>query len=106
MARDIVEKHGFKEKETAQILGLSQSAVSRYLTKDRGNQLEVKNADGIQPLIDQMVTFLIHEPHKKMEIMNLFCQTCQKIRENGLMCELCHKEMTPWSKDCSFCNSP
>ena len=33
MAKTIVEKHGLNEKQAAELLGLSQSAVSRYVGK-------------------------------------------------------------------------
>ena len=104
MARSIVEKHGLKEKETAELLGLSQSAVSRYMTRGRGNLIEIESTVEVQLLIDQMVSFLVREPHKKREIMELFCQTCKTIREKGLMCNLCRKEMPKeWAEACVFC---
>ena len=107
MARTIVEKHGLKEKETANILGLSQSAVSRYINRGRGNLIEIENSIEVSTLIDQMVTFLVKEPHKKREIMDLFCQTCKTVREQGLMCSLCQKEMhKEWSEACAFCKDP
>ena len=107
MARTIVEKHGLKEKETANILGLSQSAVSRYMNRGRGNLIEIENSIEVSTLIDQMVTFLVKEPHKKREIMDLFCQTCKTVREQGLMCSLCQKEMhKDWGAACAFCKEP
>jgi predicted transcriptional regulator len=108
MARNIVEKHGFKEKETATLLGLSQSAVSRYMTRDRGNNLnEIENTVEVKLLIDQMVTYVVKEPSKKIEVMELFCQTCKAIREKGLMCSLCRKEMSKeWAEACVFCQCP
>lgn len=107
MARSIVEKHGLKEKETAALLGLSQSAVSRYMTRNRGNNLlEIEKAVEVQVLIDQMVTCLVKEPEKKHEIMLLFCRTCKTIREKGLMCDLCKKEMDKeWAEACAFCQA-
>ena len=66
MARQIVEKHGFNEQETARLLGLSQSAVSRYISKERGNLLAIEGTTEILALIDQMVLFLIKEPAKKV----------------------------------------
>ncbi len=107
MARSIVEKHGLKEKETATLLGLSQSAVSRYMTRNRGNNLlEIEKAVEVQVLIDQMVTYLVKEPEKKHEIMLLFCRTCKTIREKGLMCALCKKEMDKeWAEACAFCQA-
>ena len=104
MARSIVEKHGLNEKQTADLLGLSQSAVSRYVGRERGNLLTIENSTEVLALIDQMVTFLIKEPDNKAEILNLFCQTCTAIREKGLMCSYCQKEMPPqWAKSCLFC---
>ena len=104
MARSIVEKHGLNEKQTAELLGLSQSAVSRYVNKERGNLLAIENATEVLTLIDQMVTHLIKEPNNKTEILKLFCQTCKAIREKGLMCPHCQKEMPQeWAENCFFC---
>ena len=106
MARDIVEKHGMKEKQVAEILGLSQSAISRYTTKDRGNIITLENEPEVQKLISQMTTFLIYEPHKKKEILELFCATCETIRKKGLMCQLCKERMhKKWAESCTFCSS-
>ena len=104
MARQIVEKHGLNEKQTAELLGLSQSAVSRYVSKERGNLLTIENVTEVLALIDQMVTFLIKEPNNKTEFLKLFCQTCIAIREKGLMCPYCQKEMSrEWAENCLFC---
>lgn len=104
MARSIVEKHGLNEKQTADLLGLSQSAVSRYIGRERGNILSIEGATEVVALIDQMVTHLIKEPGNKAEILKLFCQTCQTIREKGLMCTHCQKEMPQeWAEKCVFC---
>jgi predicted transcriptional regulator len=104
MARSIVEKHGLNEKQTADILGLSQSAVSRYIGRERGNLLEIEGTTEVIALIDQMVTHLIEQPDNKAEFLKLFCQTCQTIREKGLMCAHCQKEMPlDWAAKCLFC---
>jgi len=106
LARTIVEKHGMKEKQAAEILGLSQSAISRYVTKGRGNIITIENVAEVQTLIDQMAAFLMHKPDQKMEILKLFCQTCKIIREKGLMCQLCQKNAyKTWIETCSFCRS-
>lgn len=107
MARTIVEKHGLTEKDTAIMLGLSQSAISRYKNRGRGNNLlEIEKTIEVQLLIDQMVTYLVKEPAKKQEIMLLFCQTCKIIREKGLMCNLCRKDMAKeWAEACAFCQA-
>jgi len=105
MAREIVANHGLNEQQTATLLGLSQSAVSRYVNKERGNTLlPVENSSEILTLINQMVTTLIKEPNNKMEVLSLFCETCKAIREKGLMCPHCQKEMPlKWAENCVFC---
>ncbi len=105
MAREIVTNRGFNEQQTAELLGLSQSAVSRYVNKERGNMLlTLENSTEILALINQMVAVLIKEPNNKSEVLELFCQTCQAIRKKGLMCPHCQKEMPKaWAENCLFC---
>ena len=103
MARSILEKHGLNEKQTADLLGLSQSAVSRYVGRERGNLIAIEDTDVIA-LIDQMVTHLVKAPGNKTDLLKLFCQTCTTIREKGLMCTHCQKEMPQaWGEKCFFC---
>ncbi len=108
MARSIVEKHGLNEKQTADLLGLSQSAVSRYVGRERGtNLVAIENTAEVLTLIDQMVLSLIKEPQNKARVLELFCQTCTTIRELGLMCPKCQTEMPrEWAEKCFFCRNP
>ena len=107
MARTIVEKHGMKEKQVAELLGLSQSAISRYTKKNRGSVIAIENVPEVQKLVDQMINLLLHEkPHQTTEILELLCQTCKVIREKGLMCKLCQKKARENLADiCAFCRS-
>jgi predicted transcriptional regulator len=107
MARVLVEKHGLKEQQAAEILGLSQSAISRYATKHRGNIITIEDAPEIQLNIDQMIELLLTERSSRMiDVFELFCQTCKKIREKGLMCQACEKKNAkPTKETCAFCRS-
>lgn len=108
MARTIVEKHGYNEKQTATLLGLSQSAVSRYVSRERGHNLvSIENTPDILTIIDQMVLSLIQEPQNRTKVLELFCETCTSIRERGLMCPKCQTEMPQsWAENCLFCRQP
>ncbi len=104
MARSIVTNHGLNEKQTANLLGLSQSAVSRYVGRGRGNLLELESQKEVTTLIEEMVTTLITEPENKAKVLELFCKTCSAIREKGLMCPKCQGEMPQdWAEKCFFC---
>jgi predicted transcriptional regulator len=103
MARTIVEKHGMKEQQAAEILGLSQSAISRYTSKDRGSTIIIENVPEVQALIDQMINLLMYNSHQTTELLELFCQTCKIIREKGLMCQLCQEKASSTELECDFC---
>jgi predicted transcriptional regulator len=105
MARTIMEKHGYNEKQTATLLGLSQSAISRYAGRERGTNLTgIENTPDVLALIDQMVQSLIQEPQNKTKVLELFCQTCITIRQKGLMCPKCQEQMPKeWAEKCFFC---
>ena len=107
MARTIMENQGMKEQQVAEILGLSQSAISRYTTKERGNIITIENVPEVQVLIDKMVNLLLYKrPHQTTEVLETFCQICKIIREKGLLCELCQKKTgQKWLDMCAFCRS-
>jgi len=106
MARTMLEKHGMKEQQAADILGLSQSAVSRYVNKGRGNLMSIENVPEVQKLIEEMTHFILNEPQKKQEILTLFCVICKTIRRKGLLCTLCKSKMNEaWAESCTFCIS-
>jgi hypothetical protein len=104
LAKELVEKHGLKQDEVAEILGMSQSAVSKYTRKVRGYVIKVNGIDEIEPLIDKMIGVLISETPQREEFLRFFCQTCMTIRKKGLMCQFCQKT-DPKIKveECSFC---
>ena len=107
LARIFMENHGMKEQQVAEILGLSQSAISRYTTKERGNIIAIENVSEVQTLVDKMVNLLLYkESHQTTEVLETFCQICKTIREKGLMCELCQKKSRQkWLETCAFCRS-
>lgn len=107
MARILVEKHGMKERQAAEILGLSQSAISRYATKHRGNIIVIEDVPEVQIHINQMIDLLItRKSFQTIEFLELFCQTCKIVRVKGLMCQPCQKKtIKPSAENCTFCRS-
>jgi predicted transcriptional regulator len=105
LAQTLTMKHQMKEKQVADILGITQSAVSKYNNKIRGTTIPLENLAEIQPIADQMIALLLSNPVPQHEIMALFCQACTLIRSKGLMCQLCQQNQKPEIKDCSFCNN-
>lgn len=109
MAKELVEKHGFKQGQTAELLGISQSAVSKYTRKVRGYLIRIDNVEGVQVHIDSMVMLITSGEFERAKFLRLFCQACEAVRRNGLMCEWCGKAALVLRNDkCNLCfgNSP
>jgi hypothetical protein len=106
IAQELVEEHGLKQGDVAEILGISQSAVSKYTRKVRGYVIKVDNIEEIQPLIDNIVILLMGKTRQRTEFLQLFCQACIVIRKTNIMCEFCRKS-DPKIKieECGFCTS-
>jgi predicted transcriptional regulator len=104
MAKKLVETHQLKQNQVAEILGISQSAVSKYTRQVRGHVLKIENIEELQPLIDRTVNLLVNEDPKRAEFLKLFCQMCTMIRSKGLMCPFCQKADSKIEKEqCNFC---
>lgn len=104
IAKELVEEQGLKQDQVAEILGISQSAVSKYSRKVRGHAIKIDNIEEIQPFIDGMVILLLDQTRQSAELLHLFCQACVAIRKTTLMCQFCQKS-DPRIKieECRFC---
>ena len=107
LSKKLVEQYGMNESQTATILGLSQSAISRYKSKNRGNILKIDLDNEVQELIDQMIKLLLYgDSLETFKILDIFCQTCSIVREKGLLCSYCQqKTKISNPQNCNFCFS-
>jgi predicted transcriptional regulator len=104
LAKELVEVHSLTQNQVAEILGISQSAVSKYTRQVRGHVIKIDNIEEILPLINKMMDLLVNGTSERAEFLRLFCQTCTRIRKKGLMCQFCQKA-DPKIKieECGFC---
>lgn len=106
IAIELAENHGMKQDEVAIILGISQSAVSKYTHKIRGNVIKIENVEGLQPLLSEIIVLIMDETHERREMLRVFCEMCMMIRKSRLMCQFCQKtDPTIEIEECRFCNS-
>jgi len=105
MAQNLIEKHDMNQIEAARVLGVTQSAISKY-NKVRGTTIPLENVPQVQTLADQMITLLMATPVHQTDVMRLFCQACRLIRSQTLMCPLCQQNQDPIIDGCDFCNQP
>jgi predicted transcriptional regulator len=89
IARELTESYGLKQKDVAELLGVTQTAVSKYTSHCRGAIFEVTEVEGVQPVIKKTVLLLAKGELDKYELAEKLCRVCGIIRQSGLMCILC-----------------
>jgi predicted transcriptional regulator len=106
MAIELVENHGLKQDQAAEMLGMSQSAVSKYTRKTRGYVIRIDGITEVEPLITKMVTLLIDGKYQRTEYLTIFCRACKTVQKTGLMCQFCKKaDINGRIRECDFCLS-
>jgi predicted transcriptional regulator len=104
IARELTQSYGLKQEEVAQLLGVTQTAVSKYTRHCRGAVLEVREVEGAQPVLKETVWSLANGEMDKYELAEKLCLVCRIIRKRGLMCKLCAlSDPTIDSSKCTVC---
>ena len=89
IARELAHAHGLKQEEVAQLLGITQTAVSKYTRHCRGAIFEITDVEGVQPILTKTVFSLANGEMDKYKLAERLCTICGVIRQSGLMCILC-----------------
>jgi predicted transcriptional regulator len=89
IARELTHSYGLKQEEVAQLLGVTQTAVSKYTSHCRGAIFEVTDVEGVQPILKETVFSLANDEMDKYKLAEKLCTICGIIRQSGLMCILC-----------------
>jgi predicted transcriptional regulator len=89
IARELTQSYGLKQNDVANLLGVTQTAVSKYTRHVRGTVLKIEDVEEIQPTLKEIVVSLVNGHMTKYELVAKFCVACEIIRRKGLMCELC-----------------
>lgn len=98
-ARVLVEDFKLNQKETAKRLGITESAVSQYLSSKRGKKLQFDQY--IQKEIKKAAEDISKGKHNTL-LIEKTCFICSLVRHHGLLCKM-HKEENINLSDCEIC---
>ena len=103
IAKELIENHDLKQVEVAEIMGITQAAISQYIRGERGAMIDL-SSQKINKMISNIAVQLKNRDSSGQAIITNFCAACQLIRKKKLMCDL-HKEIDPFiaEEDCKFC---
>ncbi len=89
ITKELIDTHDLTQKEVADLLGITQPAVSQYIKESRGLKVRsIEKHPEIMPIINDIVNDLINQNHDKKIVGSKVCRICRKVRENNLLDEL------------------
>ncbi|UCD72518.1 MAG: hypothetical protein JSW01_03425 [Candidatus Bathyarchaeota archaeon] len=101
IARRLIEKHRFTQVSAAEKLGLTQSAMSRYLTSDRGTRTSL--SDEVIHILEMIAEDLADQDSPSTMTIEQTCRICLSMRRSGDFCRL-HRELDEKIPDsCDVC---
>jgi len=104
VAKELTYTFKLNQTDVASLLGVTQTAVSKYLGHVRGSVIDLENVEEIQLAVKKIAVSLTNGNMSRSELLGNVCRVCRIARKKGLMCELC-KRSDPLidAESCSFC---
>jgi predicted transcriptional regulator len=104
VASELMSKHSLNQAQAAELLGVSQPAISLYQKKLRGNSLDLWNDADIAASVAKRAELLVNGGGESKNTLGWFCGICKTLRAKGYLCKI-HKDLDPTVNldDCDFC---
>lgn len=83
LVKELIEEHNFRSKDAAEILGLTQAAVSQYLSSKRGQQgiRLIENSDEAEEVIEEILERIVTGKFHLDEEVDYMCRLCEILKE-------------------------
>ena len=94
IAKELMANYGLKQVEAANLLGVSQPAISLYCRNTRGKAIDLENDCDVKHLVTNMSESLAKGDSSHRDLIVMYCGVCRTIRAKGLLCKL-HKTFDP-----------
>jgi predicted transcriptional regulator len=95
-----------RQVDVAALLGITQTAISKYTNQIRGATLEIDQTQEIASMLKNIASQLAKKQISQQELVAEFCEVCKTARKTGVMCNLCKRsdpELDP--ETCQICKS-
>lgn len=90
LAKELIHTHKLKQNDVATLLGITQTAVSKYTRDVRGKVVKLEKEGEIHQMIVETAKMLARGVSRRQLIFR-FCEICRLVRQKGLMCKLCKR---------------
>jgi len=106
VAIELTQTYNMRQVDVAALLGITQTAVSKYATQVRGAVLKIDQTQEIHTMLGEIAKQLATREITQKDLVTQFCEVCKIVRKEGIMCTLC-KRSDPRlnTKTCKVCKS-
>jgi predicted transcriptional regulator len=106
ITRELLSNYHLTQKQAADLLGLTQPAISQYYRESRGFKIKlIEKQPKIMKMIDNLTRDIVVKGITPKEIQSRFCSICKTVRESKTICHL-HEGIYPSIAPCSECPNP
>jgi predicted transcriptional regulator len=103
ITKELLSNYHLTQKEAADLLGLTQPAISQYYGESRGFKVKLlEKQPKIMKMIDGLTKDIVSEKMNSKEIQAKFCAICKVARKSRIICHL-HEDIYPSIAPCSEC---
>ncbi|MEM1937901.1 MAG: helix-turn-helix domain-containing protein [Candidatus Caldarchaeum sp.] len=93
IARKLVYGKKFTQEQVANVLGITQAAVSNYLRGVRGWSVDWERNEELNKWVDEVVDAILRKEPRE-EVARRINDAVKSIRSNRMLCEI-HKKIEP-----------
>lgn len=108
VAIELTQTYNMRQVDVAALLGITQTAVSKYTTQVRGAVLKIDQTQEIQTMLGEIAKQLANQEMTltQKDLVTQFCEVCKIVRKEGIMCSLCKRsDLRLNIKTCKVCKS-
>ena len=103
ITNNLLKKYDLTQKEAADLLGLTQPAISQFNRESRGFKTKLlEKHPKIMEMIDELTNDIVSGRIEPKGIQTRFCKICKTIRKMKLICSL-HEDIYPAIAPASIC---
>lgn len=104
VAERLIREHNFTQWRAAMVLGVSQSAISRYDTGNRGVAIDLESHRDVVELVDRLAKEIASGSLTPMRVAKRLDEICDYVLRHGYMCAF-HEKIDPTvsKQNCGVC---
>lgn len=94
VVRRLVDRYGMTQQQAAQLLGITQPAVSKYVNNKRGVAIKLEGIAQVDRATNKIAALLVSGRAEQLQIMSKLNEVSVNVRKSRLMCDL-HRRLEP-----------